>query len=531
MKPKRIVAVKGVGLAFSRNRVLAAGVMWGWFVAAGTLYWDFNALEPVSNSAVNVTVGAITRENGGTSDLLSGQSSSENYTGASGLTNLQAAARAGSLSTNDSTWFEVTLTPAAGRVINVTKLAFGIRSTASGPVAYCVRADTDGYTSDLAVGQIDPDKNWVFKEHVMGFRSAVPGEPVAMRIYGYGGSSASLGNWRLDDLRIDVEAFEPGTGFTPPVIATVSPQVTRVGETLRFALTIIATDGDPVTGTNVTALSEVSGAWGLDAGMFSYTPVESDVGEQQFAFTAWDKDGTNTPVTASVTVRYAQVPAVRLTAPMGVYTQTFNGLSSSGDSNVWDDAAVPMLAWYACHGNVAPKVYKAGKGTETTGALYAYGSDGDTDRALGSLASGGTGDIRFGVAFTNETGCPITNVTVTYAGEQWRCASNDVQSLVFGYCVTNTVISLTQATYGWIPALRFDAPHGTDMKAGAVTGDGYAVTSTLPVIVAPGGIIILCWEDKNDAGSDHGLAVDDLTVSWAADRTFLARRATVMLLK
>ena len=531
MKPKQSGVGKGEGLKFPRNRVLAVGAMWGWFAAAGTVYWDFNALEPVSNSAADVAVGGVARVNGGTSDLLSELSPSGNYTAASGLTNLQAAAREGSLSTNDSTWFEVTLTPGAGRVISLTELAFGMRSTASGPVAYCVRAGTDGYASDLAVGLIAADGEWVLKEHAVVFRSAVPGEPVTVRIYGHGGSSSSAGNWRLDDLEMDVEAVEPGIGFTPPAIAPVAPHITRVGETLMFALTITATDGDPVTGTNVTALSGVSGVWGLDAGVFSYAPAESDVGEREFAFTAWDKDGTNNPVTVSVTVRYAQTPAVRMTAPVGIYTQTFNGLSLNGDGNVWDDAAEPMLAWYACHGNVTPKVYKAGKGTETAGALYAYGSEGNPDRALGAIASDGTGDIRFGVAFTNETGCPVTNVTVTYAGEQWRCASNDVQSLFFGYCVTNTVIPLAQAIYEWLPALRFDAPHRTDMKAGAVAGEGYTVTASLPVAVPAGGTVILCWEDKNDAGTDHGLAVDDLAVSWAADRTSLALQASVMLLK
>jgi len=531
MKPKQGVVGKGRERELPRNRVVAVGVMWGWVAAAGTAYWDFNTLEPVSNSAVNVTVGGVARVNGGTSDVLSGQSPSEKYAAASGLTNLQAAAHTGNLSTNDSTWFEVTLTPDVGRVISVTNLAFGMRSTTSGPNAYCVRADTDGYASDLAVGLIATDGEWVLKEHAVAFRSAMTGEPVTVRIYGYGGTSSSTYNWRIDDLRMDVEAVDPGIGFTPPVIAPVAPHVTRVGETLMFALTITATDGDPVTGTNVTALSGVSGVWGLDAGVFSYAPAESDVGERGFAFTAWDKDGTNNPVTVSVTVRYAQVPTVRMTVPVGSYTQTFNGLALNGDVNVWDDAAEPLLAWYACLGNVPPNVYKAGKGTETAGALYAYGTEGNPDRALGAIASDGTGDIRFGVAFTNETGCPITNVTVTYTGEQWRCASNDVQSLVFGYCVTNTVIPLTQGIYEWLPALRFDAPHMTDMKAGAVTGEGYSVTAPLPVIVAPGNIVVLCWEDKNDAGTDHGLAVDDLVVSWAADRTSSARRESVMLLK
>lgn len=530
MTPARGLAEERRGTGVPLAGVLAAGALWGWGAAAGLVGWDFNTLEPTSNSAPRVTAGAITRANGGTSALLSGQSPSGNYAAASGLTNLQAAARAGALSTNDATYFEVTLTPEAGYRVNVTNLSFGTRSTATGPTAYCVRADTDGYAANLSLGTLAADDDWAWKQQSVTFCSAAAGEAVKLRLYGYGGSGASAGNWRIDDLALDVCAVEAGTPF-PPAVGWIEPQSVRVGASLTFALTIRPTDGDPVTGTNVTASSGVTGAWGLASGLFSYTPEPGDEGERWFAFTAWDKDGTSSPVTVSVTVLRAQVPTVRMTTRTGTYTQGFDALATNGADNVWDDAAWPLPVWYACLGSVPARFYKAGKGAETTGALYSYGSEGSADRAWGALASGTTGDIRYGVAFTNETGGTVTNLTVTYAGEQWRCASNTVQSLCFGYCVTNAVVPLAQGVFSWMPALRFDAPRTLDMKAGAVTGEGYTVTADVPVTVQPGEVVLLCWEDKDDEGLDHGLALDDLTVSWSADRTASARRASVMSLK
>lgn len=526
MKPKQGLPDKRRGVELCRASMLAVGLLRGWGATAELVYWDFNTLEPTSNCVPKVTVEAITRANGGSADLLSGDSPSS-YVGASGLTNLQAAARAGELSTNDTTYFEVTLLPDQGYRVRVTDLSFGTRSTATGPTAFCVRADTDGFAANLALGSLVADKAWTSKQQAVDFCSAVAGEAVKLRLYGFGCTGANAGNWRIDDLALQVCAVEAGTTF-PPAVDGVGPQSVRLGTTLTFALNIRATDDDPVTGTNVTASAGVTGIWGLNAGRFSYTPSEADLGEWSFTFTACDKDGTSTPMTVIVTVRRAQVPAVWMAGGSGTYVQDFNVLATNGSGNVWDDAVEPLHAWYASQGSALAEAYEVSRGSETIGALYSYGVGGSADRALGSLASGTTGDMRYGVAFTNATGGTVTNLTVTYAGEQWHCASNAVQSLGFGYCVTNAVVPLRQAVFKWLPALRFDAPRTVDMKAGIVTGEGYTVTADLPTIVKPGEIVLLCWEDKNDAGNDHGLALDDLSVSWVVEKV---KRAAVIMLK
>jgi hypothetical protein len=478
---------------------------------------------PTLSEATNVSASAVSQgNNNGMTLLLSMTSASGGYVGASSNYNAAAAARVGALNTcsNGSAYFEFTLTPDAGWGVGLTDLSFGTRSTPSGPQAFCLRSSQNNYASDLAVGTLGNDSSWDFKNVAPAFFSSVPGSAVTFRIYGFNGTgnaAANTANWRIDDLAVEAVATVPGMP-SPPVIDPVVAQSVRVGQTLSFALSITPTDGDPVTATNCMADAGVTGAWHLADGMFSYTPAIADVGERAFAFTATDKDGARGPMTVAVTVRRAQVPAIRMTAASGRYLQDFNTLATNGTTAVWDNAAEPLEAWYAYAGLVPVSGYGVAKGSETAGSVYAYGTEGGAERSLGSVVSTTTGEIRYGVAFTNECGETVTNLTVSYTGEQWRCASNDIQSLTFGYCVTNAVLPLPQAAGRYCLALRFDAPHTTDMKAGAVDGAGAVLTASLPMSVPPGGVLILFWTDVNDAGSDHGLAIDDLAVTWSAGK-------------
>jgi len=54
------------------------------------------------------------------------------------------------------------------------------------------------------------------------------------------------------------------------------------------------------------------------------------------------------------------------------------------------------------------------------GASYNYGPGGGSDCAIGSVCTTSSGDRATQVALTNDTGVTITELTLTYAGEQWR---------------------------------------------------------------------------------------------------------------
>ena len=310
-------------------------------------------------------------------------------------------------------------------------------------------------------------------------------------------------------------AASPGT-VSPPVIGPVSAQSVRVGQALTFVLMITQTDGDLVTATNVTASTGIVGAWSLVNGLFSYVPSDADYGVRTFSFAAVDKDGTSAPVAVAVSVLKAQKAAVRMTDASGSYTQDFNALATNGTDNVWDNAAEPLEAWYAYANAAAVTAYRTGTGSGTSGGLCAFGASGSTDRSLGSLAANST-IYRYGVAFTNETGMAITNLSVRFTGEQWRVANGATNTLAFDYCVTNGVVPLNLGLWHRVNALCFDSPIVTNasLHAGAVYRAA-ELAATLSRPIAPGQVVLLRWSDiDDDVGYDHAFGIDDLTVTWA----------------
>jgi hypothetical protein len=485
---------------------------------AQTISWNFGTnaaplASPSSNSAAHVTAGCLTNGNAGSSVLLSTESASSGYSGASGSYNACAKAKTGTLSVTNSSYFTFTLTPDATNTLRVTGFSFGSRSTSTGPQAFCVRSSLDNYAADLATGTLAANGNWALKSVAFAAFSQMPGTAMTVRIYGYSGAgSVSAVNWRIDDLAVAVSAA--GTN-TPPVILPLGSQTGRVASVLSFPLIIGATDGDPVTATNVTASTGVVGAFGLTNGVFTYTPVEADVGERTFTFTAADKDGTSESMVIHVFVQQTQTEAVEMTSVTGTHTQNFNTLASSGTPG-WTNAVAPLSAWYAYAGTTAITNYRTA--SSTTGGLYSYGTNAE-DRSLGSLASDSSGTLRFGVAFINTTGQTVTNLTINFTAEQWRVGTSAAtNTLSFHYCITNGVLPLSD-TAEWRPvaALDYDSPLTTNTQAdGAcyVSAARSAAITRYPIL--PGEVLLLRWSDPNDAGGDHGLGIDDLTVGWAA---------------
>jgi hypothetical protein len=494
---------------------------------AQTLSWNFGTnapplATPSSNSAAHVTAGCLTNGNNhGTTVLLSTTSASSGYSGASGSYNAGAAAKTGALNTNSnsSAYFTFTLTPDATNTLRVTGLSFGSRSTSTGPLAFCVRSSLDAYAADLATGTLANNSAWALKSVAFAAFSQTPGTAMTLRIYGYNGTgsaSASTVNWRIDDLAVAVSAA--GTN-TPPVIVPVGPQTVRVGATLSLAVTVAPTDNDPVIATNVTASTGVTGAFGLANSVFTYTPVESDLGERTFTFTATDTNGTSEPMTATVTVCRAQTLAVAMAGATGSHVETFNTLEAASGTFEWDDAAIPLPAWYACAGATGVTQYRTGTGSDTDGGLYSYGTNAG-NRSLGSLASSGK-IYRFGVAFTNTTGLSVTNLTIGFTAEQWRVgASAATNTLSFHYCITNRVLPLSDTTAEWRPVwtLDYDSPLVTNAtrNAGACYESAARSAAITRYPILPGEVLLLRWSDPDDAGGDHGFGIDDLTVGWAA---------------
>ena len=226
----------------------------------------------------------------------------------------------------------------------------------------------------------------------------------------------------------------------------------------------------------------------------------------------------------------AQISITTLNTP---HTQNFDGMGT-GDLTITDEITGSLIGFFAWRefGNTIPNFIQSDSGIETTGNFKNYGQALQLDRALGMLPDPATGAMRIGIRFKNNSGSPINSFTITYTGEQWRNGGNQTpHTLVFAYRKDVNVNDLTTGTYVAVPALGFVSPN-TGPFAGPLDGNAApnrtTLTWTFANVVSPGEEIMFRWEDLDAAGEDHGLAIDDLSItphgaSTAADASISGR--------
>ena len=497
--------------------------------------WNFGTASPNPNPSAGLpvsglTVSAISQgNNNGVTELLTTTSASSGYTGASGTYNAGAAARIGSLNTaaGGSAYFEFTLSPQNGRSVTVSQISFGARSTTTGPQAYAIRSSKNNYATNYAEGTIANNSSWSLKQSNLSIEGA-ENEVIVIRIYGYDGSgsaSANTANWRIDDLAVTVtvsgsssaaasvtagnHAAEPSTNGS--FLIELSAPAPAGGISVNYTLGGTATTSD----YSNSQTGSVTIPEGQSSGTVIIYVTDDDIIEPQKTITL-TLTGATSPYTASGTATINLVDddvapelPIELT---GSYSQNFDLLAGSGTGNSWTNSST-LPGWYASRTS-----YDANTGSGTTGTLYSYGLSGSTDRALGSLASNGTGTIYYGVRFKNNTGVPITSLKVRYKGEQWRNGGSGLaNTLLFSYRTsTSAITSLTSGTWTHVGNLNFVSPVSSSTAAalnGNLDANSRTITYTITNLnIGVGEEIMLRWTDLNEEGSDDGLAVDNLNV-------------------
>lgn len=187
----------------------------------------------------------------------------------------------------------------------------------------------------------------------------------------------------------------------------------------------------------------------------------------------------------------------------GAYTQNFNTLPTTGTGTTNTFA---LAGWLANRVNI-----NAGTGSSNTGALYSFGTD--ADRALGSVGSNGTGTITWGVCLQNNGTSAITNLSVSFNGEQWRDGGNATpaaQSITVDYSADAT--DLSNGTYTAVAGLTYTSTNNTTTPGALNPPATSPLAADITVNIPVGGSILLRWTDVNHAGNDHGLAIDDFAV-------------------
>lgn len=314
------------------------------------------------------------------------------------------------------------------------------------------------------------------------------------------------------------------TPRAPVITAQPAPQTVAVGGTAVFTVTATGTanftyawrkGGVPVVnGVNISGASgptlTITNAQNGDAGNYDVV-VSNGVAP----------DATSTAAALNVNT----VVAGRLSYKGGTYTQNFDTLPASGTTTFtgltapFDLAAAPanaagMPGWTLASTVGTPSLI-AGTGSGNAGAAYSFGASGSTERALGSVGSGSVAP-RFGLTLVNDTGTTITQFTLAYTGEQWRHGGAAAPNkLTFTYAVGGT--NLNTGTFVAAAALDFTGLI-TTTTASALDGNLAANRTAAPLSSTitgltwlPGQTLVLRWSDVDDAGSDDGLAIDDLS--------------------
>ncbi|HKP69285.1 MAG TPA: carboxypeptidase-like regulatory domain-containing protein [Pyrinomonadaceae bacterium] len=215
----------------------------------------------------------------------------------------------------------------------------------------------------------------------------------------------------------------------------------------------------------------------------------------------------------------AQV-SISTAGPAGSYSQNFNGTFLGTTNYSLTDNAAANLGWYAFRtvGNVSPNVFVADTGASATASFKNYATaTATTDRALGSLADNGTGDMMYGLRIQNDTGGVIRSVRIQYTGEQYRAQNNNIQTLAFSYQVSaGDITSLTTGTFTNNTTLDFVSPITGNVAPLDGNAPANRVTRDVAIFVdiPAGGEIMLRWFDANDGANDHGLAIDDVNVAF-----------------
>ena len=206
------------------------------------------------------------------------------------------------------------------------------------------------------------------------------------------------------------------------------------------------------------------------------------------------------------------------------YTQNFNTLTSG----TWNNN-LTLAGWYAKTDNTAIIAnYGANTGSNQTGGLYAFGVLGTnplSDRALGFAPSNGftgptgTGKGYIGYRLINSLSTPINFISISWAGEQWRRDNAIAKNLVLSYQTGTNLTNLTAAGT-WVNASSsFTSPQigaALVLDGNALVNRTAGITASIPVTLAAGTELLLRWEDLNDTGSDHFLAIDDVVITYVS---------------
>ena len=415
---------------------------------------------------------------------------------------------------------------------------------------YEVSSDNITFSSSVSITQIG---------------GTLGGTPVYVRV----GGTASAGTLSGNAASVSsigspvVNVSGSGTVSTPSFGFSLSPNPVNEG---AFSTGIVSIPQARIADLTVSLLSANTSAVtvplsltipaGSTSATFQATAVDNPSSYAETSSSISVSAGGVTGVAVTLTVNNS-TPAPITPIPLdgsgsNSYSQDFNGLGTNSVPSVFpasNGVQVSLGAittntvngWYGAKiagtNAITATDLLANAGTTSTGTLYSFGNANDTNRSLGTIATGAT-TMAFGALIRNETGGTITNVKVSFTAEFWRnsipssaASSAETNVLYFGYgkidgtanSVSNFLISsnaLSQTNLnitGPTPVAYGTTPVNLDgsLPANQVPFSNVAV----PLSLAAGEMAFVRWQDKDNTGFDAGIGIDNFVLSYEVDQT------------
>lgn len=204
----------------------------------------------------------------------------------------------------------------------------------------------------------------------------------------------------------------------------------------------------------------------------------------------------------------------QVSVPTGSYFQNFGVV----DINSWtNNVTYPgwyMVGTFQSHQDITTSP------PSNTGGFYTYECNGNNDQKIGSRASGSTGTLRYGVVLQNTTGSAVSHVRVTYKGYQLSLAQNGNTNVIgFDYIVGATAPAIGAGGGTSVAALNFtqlqsNSSSGSSQVMGYPCTQMATMSACITVTIPNNSYILLRWNDPDDNGNDHHMAIDDVDVQF-----------------
>ncbi len=215
------------------------------------------------------------------------------------------------------------------------------------------------------------------------------------------------------------------------------------------------------------------------------------------------------------------------TTPEVPLVETFDaGLPAALNTAVpWTDN-VTFTGWYAQFDLTGtPATYRISNTPSNNQIQQFRNAASATDGALGGRAADTAGPIYYAVRLRNTTGVTLRTFTLRYALEQW---SRSTATITNSFTVTFRLGDPANLQDGfWAPlqyaatdAPSFDGTEATTLNGSLAANRTVSQTLTVGGIAwEPGTDLWIRFQDANDGGIDHGIALDDVvfTASTSTD--------------